>query len=396
MRAGRSSRDCHCSGRGARERSRWSGVDGPRARPGVYWPRLESDPLGFLESDLDGRRSLVQNTSTCETNNHKGEPDEMLDTPVGNERPAGRSHDADLEWSRRGQTLSEPQRDRAALTPLTVVRLLCRALALRLDAVAVDRRDRGQARAALRLHRLAVVVGAAGFDASDRRMAQVLNNHGVACKFAGRYDEGRRAYARALTVFDEALVTDLALLATLLHNIAGLDHARGQPQHGEPRARLGLAIREAIVAPNHPDVAADLTALAAIVDAQGRFADADVMYARALAIFEQTAGPRPLDVAVALNNRGAIAQREGRTAEAETAYRRALAVKEAILGHHHPELAPPLNNLALLLRATGRQADAEAILRRAVRVAAPALGTAHPTVQTYRHNLDDVMAEHPS
>lgn len=54
-------------------------------------------------------------------------------------------------------------------------------------------------------------MAAAGFDAGDPRLARVLSNYGVACKFAGRYDDGSRAYTQALPVLDAAPVTGLEL-----------------------------------------------------------------------------------------------------------------------------------------------------------------------------------------
>lgn len=270
------------------------------------------------------------------------------------------------------------------------VRFLCRSLAVRLDAAALDLRDRGHLGAAARLHRLAVRSAASGFAAGDAQLVRLLNNLGVVCKFTGSFDEAEAAYRRALALA-EAGPTDLGLLATLLHNLAGLEHARQRPEAGEPLARRGLAIRENLVGRRHPDVAADLTALAALVDAQGRLGEAQVMYETALAILAEATEPRPLEVAVALNNLAAIAQRHGQLDEAETSYQRALAFKEQAFGRHHPELAPTLNNLALLFGATGRRPEAEATYRRALRVLAPTVGIAHPTVRTCRENLERLL-----
>ena len=56
---------------------------------------------------------------------------------------------------------------------------------------------------------------------------------------------------------------------------------------GEPFARRSVAIREKALGPDHPDVAADLAALAALLDGQGKYAEAEARYRRALTVFER-------------------------------------------------------------------------------------------------------------
>ena len=53
-----------------------------------------------------------------------------------------------------------------------------------------------------------------------------------------------------------------ALLAVLYHNLGGLEHARGAFASGKPLARRAVDIRTRTLGPEHPDVAADMAALA--------------------------------------------------------------------------------------------------------------------------------------
>src|SRR5437899_2606067 len=80
-------------------------------------------------------------------------------------------------------------------------------------------------------------------------------------------------------------------VATLYHNLGGLEHARGHFAGGEPWARQSVAIREQALGPDHPEVAADVAALAALLDGQGKWDEAEALYRRALAIFERVHGP---------------------------------------------------------------------------------------------------------
>jgi Flp pilus assembly protein TadD len=111
-------------------------------------------------------------------------------------------------------------------------------------------------------------------------VARLANNAGVACKRAGRLGGSAVAYRVALAMRPR----EPRLVAALLHNRAGLLHARERYADAEPIARSGLALREALVGRDHPDYGADLGALAAIVDKLGRTDEAEAMYLEALAL----------------------------------------------------------------------------------------------------------------
>jgi tetratricopeptide (TPR) repeat protein len=90
------------------------------------------------------------------------------------------------------------------------------------------------------------------------------------------------------------------------------------------------------------------------------------LYRRALAIDEASLGADHPNVATHLNNLAGLLRADNRLAEAEPLYRRALAIDEVSLGADHPEVAIDLNNLATLLQGTNRAAGTEPLLRRAL------------------------------
>jgi tetratricopeptide (TPR) repeat protein len=227
----------------------------------------------------------------------------------------------------------------------------------------------------------------------DPRLIVFLNDLGVACKFAGHFEEADAAYERALVIADSAPAAYGDARATLLHNLGGLEHARGCPQIGEGHARRGLALRKAHAAVDAASVAADLSALASLVDAQHRHDEASALYREALHIWSTHSAVSQSDVAVALANLAAVEHRRGRSADAEATYRLALDLREQAIGRRHPDLAPTLNNLGLLLKETGRPSEAAALYRRALAVSARPLGFAHPTVLACRANLDELDEE---
>ncbi len=93
-------------------------------------------------------------------------------------------------------------------------------------------------------------------------------------------------------------------------------------------AREAGAIREASVGADHPDVAADRAALAAILDATRPDDEAAELLQGALTVFARTLGPNHHEVAVTLGNLGAIDTRRGNLESAEQRLRRPLAIKE--------------------------------------------------------------------
>ena len=103
-----------------------------------------------------------------------------------------------------------------------------------------------------------------------------------------------------------------------------------------------MQIRETVLGPDHVAVAADLAALAALVQEQHRFDEAEKLYRRAIAIFEAAFGPMHYELGVNYNNLAALHAAEGNLREAENLYQRALDIKQQLLDHNHPDVAMTL------------------------------------------------------
>jgi tetratricopeptide (TPR) repeat protein len=258
--------------------------------------------------------------------------------------------------------------------------------------LAQSARARGDYTTAERLFRLALRTAEGVLGPGDAEVAAVLNNLGVLYKDQGRYDEAERLYqrARAILVAREEESLDLA---TLYHNLGGLEHARGRCARGEPLARRGLEIRERALGPGHPDVAADAAALAAILDGAGKREEAEALFRRSLGVFERVYGSQHYEIAVGLNNLAALHQAKGDTGEAEQLYQRALALKEKLLGTNHPDVATTVNNLAVLYASHARWSEAEPMYRRAVAIFEATLGPSHSKTVACRENYRALLRE---
>jgi len=88
-----------------------------------------------------------------------------------------------------------------------------------------------------------------------------------------------------------------------------------------------LRIDEKTLGLNHPDLAMDLSNLAAHYQVQGRYAEAEPLYQRALEISEKALGPEHITVATRLENYAALLRETERENEAEEMEVRAHAIR---------------------------------------------------------------------
>ena len=123
----------------------------------------------------------------------------------------------------------------------------------------------------------------------------------------------------------------------------------GRYSEAEPLYEQSLAIREKVLGPNHPEVAASLNNLVLLYGKQGRYSEAIPLAQRALTIDEKEFGPDRPEVATLLNNLAELYRAQGRYADAEPFFKRSLAIREKVLGPDHLDVAASLNNLAGLI-----------------------------------------------
>ena len=233
--------------------------------------------------------------------------------------------------------------------------------------------------AEVRLRRAVAAAEQLGLDGS--RQAGVRNALGILCKDTGRYLEAGLLYQQAL---DSA--PDSGARANLYHNLAGLAHAQGDYAAAEEPARAAVKLRTSTEGASHPDVAADLAVLGAVLYEQHRYGEAEDLFNHALGIVENRYGPDHDEVAVNLGNLAALYTATGRLGEAERCFRRSLQIRELELGSAHPDIARLLNNLAVLHMKQGRLTDAHTCYRQALSIFDQTLGSGHPTARTCREN----------
>ncbi|HEX8822774.1 MAG TPA: CHAT domain-containing protein, partial [Archangium sp.] len=148
-------------------------------------------------------------------------------------------------------------------------------------------------------------------------------------------------------------------------NFANLYKDQGMYGRAEPLYQRALAIQEAALGKNHPDVAESLSSLSALYHTQGMYGRAEPLQQRALAIREAALGKNHPHVADSLHHLGNLYADQGMYGRAEPLFKRALAIREATVGENHFTIADSLNSLALLRLAQQRPGEAVPLLTRA-------------------------------
>ncbi|RSM80720.1 tetratricopeptide repeat protein [Kibdelosporangium aridum] len=212
----------------------------------------------------------------------------------------------------------------------------------------------------------------------DPIAAGVHNVLGIVGKFTGRFDEAEAHYRRALQLHEPNSLG----MASILHNLGGLEHERGRPEAGIPWAERGLEVRRNVRPPHHPDIAADLGALGSLYLSAGRLEDAEKAFCQAIEIFTAE-----YEIAVVRGNLAHLQARQGRIEQAEENYRAALAGKRKALGDDHPDIAVTCHNLGVLLFDSGRQPEGRELVNRAHDLLTARFPADHPRVVAVARTL---------
>jgi Tfp pilus assembly protein PilF/predicted Ser/Thr protein kinase len=200
-----------------------------------------------------------------------------------------------------------------------------------------------------------------------------------------RHQDGRRWAKDAKPLARAAGMDDV--LADYLNNLGLVVHSEGKYEEARSYLEQALAIRERVLGPDHPSVAASLINLGNVAVEEAKYDDARGYYERALAIHEQALGPEHPHVAVSLNNLGGVAAKHGKLEEARAYFEQALAIYEKALGLEHPHVAASLNNLGNVAWTQGKHEDARGYHERALAIREKVLGPEHPDVAESFNNL---------
>jgi tetratricopeptide (TPR) repeat protein len=155
--------------------------------------------------------------------------------------------------------------------------------------------------------------------------------------------------------------------------------------------RKALAVREAVLGPEHRDVAANLRDIGMNRLTSRRYAESEAAYERAIAIMEKVGGRDGLDVIEPVSDLAWLRIIERKPEEAIPLYRRALAVAERASGGADDErVAKALENLAYAYGEAKRYRETEELYLRAIAARERLHGPKHDLTVTAVGRLRDI------
>jgi tetratricopeptide (TPR) repeat protein len=218
----------------------------------------------------------------------------------------------------------------------------------------------------------------------------VWNELGMVCKYRGKYRQAEKYYRLSLRHATACFTDEAELanaLASIYHNLGGLQHSRRRFCLGEHYARKSLRLRQKSGVSDGAAIASDMVALAAILDGLRKFRESEKLYHRAFRIYRRVYGQRHAEIAVLLNNLAALYQLTNRPRLAEKKYLAALDMKRQVLAPTHPDVGVTMNNLAMLYQSQGNRDKALHWFQKALALLTVSLGPGHPSTKSVRTNL---------
>jgi CHAT domain-containing protein/tetratricopeptide (TPR) repeat protein len=220
--------------------------------------------------------------------------------------------------------------------------------------------------------------------------AQALEWLGVAEQRRGRYAAAESALTRSYEGLLEHLPGTLHL-ASAAAKLGELHREMGHFARARPLLAEALAVAEAALGAQHPDVAVHLLNEGNLLRVTGDLAAAKERYERALQVLEASLGPDHPSVATALTNMAGLSSQLGDRAGTGALLERAVAIYERSLPFDHEFLAAGLNNLGTHQLAGGDLEGAALSLERAAGVWERSLGPAHPNTLVCLRNLAQAL-----
>ncbi len=207
----------------------------------------------------------------------------------------------------------------------------------------------------------------------------------------GHFERAHDYHQRALAMVEATLGSDHPDLVHYLFELGSLLYTEGDVAASKPLLERALAIAERALGVDHPLVADTLTYLANLLVNRGSYDEARAMLDRAATIRNKHFGPDHPDVATSHLNLGRLLHHRGEYEQAQREYLRSLAIREHVYGPQHPDVAEALTSLGNLAHKQGDYPRAAEYDQRALAVWQQLHGPDHPDVGLALTNLGTAL-----
>jgi serine/threonine protein kinase/tetratricopeptide (TPR) repeat protein len=210
-------------------------------------------------------------------------------------------------------------------------------------------------------------------------------------KALGLYDAAAEHLEAAVKILVSELGASHADALRARSALAGLMNLQGRYTEAEFIFRKILEAQRASLGEEHPDTLTTMNGLGISLWRQDEFTEAEKVHRGALEIEQRVYGSDHVETMRSLVNLGTVLMGQNRLGEAEKLLRRVVETDSRLLGEDHPDTQKAVNNLALALERQGRFAEAEGLYRRALEADRRVLGDEHPGTQIPLNNLLRVL-----
>ncbi len=210
-------------------------------------------------------------------------------------------------------------------------------------------------------------------------------------------DLGRSTELAAVVPLLEAaagrITLDDALAAHLENTLGNAADSAGHYAEAERHYRAALAANEREYGGTAaPMIAGVLGNLGSVLQEQGKLDDARAFLDRAVAMFEATLGPDHPEIATLLIDLGTISLADDLD-RAAALFERASRIRVAALGPDHPRMFEPTMMLGRVETQRGHRDQALELFRRALALAEHGFGAGHPAVASVQFQIASLLAD---
>ncbi len=182
----------------------------------------------------------------------------------------------------------------------------------------------------------------------------------------------------ALSVSKKLNDTEYPATYNVQHELAGLYQDQGKYEEAEELYAQALEAKERILGLEDLDTVATQHQLAGLYRDRGKYEKAEELSRVALEAKERMLGLEDLDTVATQHQLAGLYRDQGKYEEAEKLYTQVLDRKERVLGVEHPSTAATQHNLAGLYQDQGKYEEAEKLYTQALETRERMLGLEHP------------------
>jgi len=214
----------------------------------------------------------------------------------------------------------------------------------------------------------------------ERNLAIALYNLGMGYYMLDDYDKATQLHQESLAIRQRLLPPDHPEIAASLEELAQIDFDQGKLDEALELCQRSVDIRRKHDAEDDPSLPSSLLLLGEILAAKGEFELACSTFEEGVKVAEHALGPSSMTLARVLESYGSLALNLNRMDQATALLNRSYEMRELLLSEEHPDLGISASYLGYVFLLQGQLAKAQTHLLRGQEILQRTLGPDHYNV----------------